>query len=103
MIISNDTFLTERETALLACVGYGVPYVEISWVSSSGHPIMNSSLVSVSEEDVLYGGQLFRQSFLQICSVDVTDSGMFTCIVRNGITSVNASLELGVSGMCLQI
>ena len=97
VIISNHTSLTERETALLACVGYGVPSVEITWVYN-GQAIMNSSLVSISEEDVVYGERIFRQSFLQLCSVNLRDSGAYTCIVSNGRMTVNASSELSVSG-----
>ena len=97
MIISNHTSLSEGETALLACVGYGLPSVEITWMRG-GQTISNSSLVSISEEDVVQGERLFKQSFLQICSVEMADAGAYTCVVSNGESSVNSSTQLSVTG-----
>ncbi len=104
VIISNYTSLSEGETALLACVGYGLPSVEISWMRD-GQTVMNSSLVSIAEEDVTQGERLFKQSFLQICSVEMADAGEYTCIVSNGEVSVNSSTQLTVTGkyICLEL
>ncbi len=63
-----------------------------------GRAVMNSSLVSISEENILHGERVFRQSFLQICSVGLPDSGAYTCIVSNGLLSMNASSDLDVAG-----
>ena len=97
VIISNHTSLSVGETALLACVGYGLPSVEISWMRG-GQTISNSSLISISEEDVVQGERLFKQSFLQICSVEMADAGAYTCVVSNGESLVNSSTQLSVIG-----
>ena len=97
VVISNDVSLTAGETALLSCVGYGLPNVEITW-SRNGEVVMNSSRVNVSEKEVTRGGRLFLQSFLDLCSVEVSDAGNYTCTVSNGELATNASTQLSVTG-----
>ena len=95
--ISNDTFLNVGGTAVLICVGYGQPSVAITW-TKDGQIISNSSLVSVYEEDLAQGGRVFKQSFLQLCSLQMENSGSYVCSVSNGLSTVNSSLELSVVG-----
>ena len=82
---------------MLICVGYGQPNVDITW-SRDGQVILNSSSVSITEEDLIQGGRTFKQSFLQVCSVQFDQSGTYTCSVNNGIMSTNSSLQLSVNG-----
>ena len=91
--ISNDTSLLEGETALLACVGYSEDDVEVTW-TRNGATVVNSSLVSTYQEETVQGGRVFKQSFLQLCSVEVADSGAYTCVISNGQTSDNSSVQL---------
>ena len=95
--ISNDTSLLEGETALLACVGYSEDDVEVTW-ARNGATVVNSSLVFTYQEEAVEGGRVFKQSFLQLCSVEVADSGAYTCVVNNGQISANSSVQLTVSG-----
>ena len=95
VVISNDTTLNAGETALLACVGVGGPDVEISW-SFNGAPVVNTSLITIYEENVVQGERIFKQSFLQICGLAESDSGGYTCITRNGILTDNATTQLSV-------
>ena len=83
---------------MLICVGYGLPNVDITW-SRDGQIISNSSLVSIYEEDLAQGGRVFRQSFLQLCSLQMADSGNYTCAVSNGISSLTSTVDLSVLGM----
>ena len=96
VVISNDSSLTVGDTALLTCVGYGQPNVEITW-SRNGEVIMNSSLATIHETDVTRGGRLYKQSFLDICSLEVSDTGSYTCTISNGLSTINASISLSVS------
>ena len=96
-VISNDTSLSEGDTALLACVGYAQSGVEITW-SLGGETVMNDSLVTIYEEDIVEGGRVYKQSFLQLCSLEVADAGDYTCFVRNSGNSANATTHLSVSG-----
>ena len=95
VMISNDTSLFVGDAALLACVGFGVPDVEITW-TLNGDTVMNSSLVTITEEEVTQGGRVFLQSFLELCSLAVSDSGVYTGSVSNGETMVNATTQLSV-------
>ena len=95
-VISNDTALRTGDTALLACVGFGEPEVEISW-SFNGAPVVNTSLITIYEEDFVQGERIFKQSLLQICSLAESDAGGYTCIVGDGFTSDNATTQLTVT------
>ena len=95
--ISNDTSLIVGDTALLVCVGYGQPNVEISW-TLNGEVVMNGSLITIYEEEVSNRERLFKQSFLELSSLEVANSGVYTCTVSNGRTIVNATTQLSVSG-----
>ena len=96
VVISNSTTLRTGETALLACVSFGEPDVEISW-SFNGAPVVNTSLVTIYEEGVVQGERIFKQSFLQICSLAETDDGGYTCIASDGFTTDNATTQLTVT------
>ena len=95
--ISNDTSTGVGETTLLVCVGFGQPDVNITW-SRDGQVISNSSLVSIYEEDLALGDRQFKQSFLQLCGLEESDSGTYICTVNNGMSSINSSTELSVIG-----
>ena len=93
VVISNDTTLNAGETALLACVGFGEPDVEISW-SFNGAPVANTSLITIMEEDFVDGERSFKQSFLKICSLSTSNAGGYTCIASNGQEIANATTQL---------
>ena len=96
LVISNDTALRTGETALLACAGFGEPEVEISW-SFKGAPVVNTSLITIYEEDVVQGERIFKHSLLQICSLVAADAGGYTCIASDGFTTANATTQLAVT------
>ena len=97
VMISNDTSPLLGDTALLGCVGYGQPYVLITW-SKNGESIMNNSRVTINETEITQGGRLFRQSFLELCSVEFSDDGNYTCTLSNGQATINATSKLIVLG-----
>jgi hypothetical protein len=95
IVISNDTSLGTGETVSLACVGLGEPGVEISW-SFNGAPFVSTAQNTIYEEDLVLGGTIFKQSFLQICRLTESDAGDYTCIVSDGYTTANATTKLSV-------
>ena len=97
VVISNDTSVDEGEAVSLTCVGYGTPYIEIQWIRN-GETLSNTSVISIHEEEIMLGNWIFTQSFLQLCSLALTDSGSYTCVVSNGIISVNSSVDLTITG-----
>jgi hypothetical protein len=91
--VSADTISDVGQTAFLTCVAFGEPDVEISW-SRNGSSIANSDLAAISEQGLVKGGRMFKQSFLQLCSLDISDAGDYSCIARNRLTSIAAVTEL---------
>ena len=91
-MISNDTALRTGETALLACVGFGE---EISW-SFNGAPVVNTSFITICEEDV-QRERMFKQSFIRIRTLVEADAGGYTCIISDGYTTTNATTQLTVT------
>lgn len=91
--ISTDTISDVGQTAVLTCVGFGEPDADISWIFN-GAPVVNSSLTTIYEQGTIRGGVNFKQSFLQLCSVTLSDAGDYTCTARNGLTVVGAATQL---------
>ena len=98
--ISSDTSLNVGDTALLTCVGYSQPDVQITW-SRNGENITNASLISIYEEEVTRGGRRLKQSSLELCSVQSLDAGSYVCTVSNGLASISAVTQVFVSGKLL--
>ena len=91
--ISTETSADVGGTALLTCLGFAESGVEISW-SFNEAPLVNTSLVAIYERDVVKGGRLLKQSFLQLCGLTVTNGGVYTCLTRSGLTVVSATTLL---------
>ena len=95
--LSNDTSLVNGDAALLVCVGYGESSVEVTW-ARNGRTIINTSLISIYQEETVIGNRVFTQSFAQLCSVGLADAGSYTCVVSSGEVSVSSSVEVTVAG-----
>ena len=93
--ISDDTFLSSGDTIFLQCIGYGRPSVELTW-SRNNQTITNSPLITSSNE-TLSGGIPYTQSFLQICSIGLVESGEYTCTVNTDLITTAATTQLTVS------
>ena len=100
MAISDDISLTIGESVLLTCVGYGQPYVLITW-DRNEERLMNDTNVIISEQDFTQRGRLLRQSALSLCNLEISDAGIYTCTVSNGQASINASSI--IFGKCIGI
>ena len=98
VLISSDTTLEAGQTGLLGCVGFGEPYVSVTWWYN-GMQVLNGSSVTVSEVPTIAGATMFMQSFVQLCSVSNSDAGTYTCAVSNGVRTLNASTQLTVTRM----
>lgn len=85
----------EGETAVLACAGYGEPSSDITWTRNG---VEVSPNITVTQDDVVFGTRAFSRSLLQLCSVEMEDSGAYTCVVGNGNVSVSRTVQLTVTG-----
>lgn len=74
-------------------MGFGEPDVALSW-SFNGAPVVESSLAAVYQQNTVRGGRVFRQSFLQLCSLTVSTAGTYTCIASNQRMITNATARV---------
>ena len=96
VLISNNTSLGEGESTVLTCVGYGETDVDISW-SRNDQTITNSTFVTVFESYYFQAGKRFKESLLQLCSVEMADAGMYVCEVNVGHQDVMFGVQLQVT------
>ena len=97
LLISNDTTLLQGESTILTCVGWGEPEIQITW-SRNGQTEMNTTFVTIYEQEFFHAGRLLRQSFLEICSARIEDIGLYTCTISNGLISVAESIQFDLVG-----
>ena len=93
VIISSDTFVAEGETALFVCVGTGDPGLSVTW-TRNGAPVINSSTVLTYSEDMVIRATPLTHAVLQICSVNIIDSGAYTCVVTAGQVTSTETVQL---------
>ena len=83
---------------LATCSGTGFQQPSITW-THNGQPLKNNSRITIyenaTEED---GGLTFVFSMLEVCSVRVSDDGLYECIVANRFVSDSANFTLTVRG-----
>ena len=83
---------------LATCSGTGFPQPSITW-THNGQPLKNNSRITIyenaTEED---GGLTFVFSMLEVCSVRVSDDGLYECIVANRFVNDSANFTLTVRG-----
>jgi hypothetical protein len=91
--ISNDTFVVDGGTAVLACLGFGELDAEIMW-TFNGAPVVNNSLTAIYEEDIIRGGSVFMLSYIEICGVTRPSLGAYTCTISNIERSHAATVQL---------
>lgn len=94
--ISSDTTLMEGHSAVLACVGFGHPNIDVTWYRN-GEPVTNSTTMFAFQENVMLQGLSFNRSFLQICSVGMEDAGSYMCVVSDGKVTTNRTTQLTVT------
>ncbi len=74
----------------LVCVGYSELGVNITWTLNN-HVLTSDR---VSENDIEEGNKVFRASFLRLCDAQVDDSGMYSCNISNGRTSIQGNISV---------
>lgn len=93
--------MSQGETVIFTCLGYGIPDVEITW-RLNNEIVVNSSLVTVYEENYPQDDRgVVRESNLQVCSARITDTGDYTCTVGGGLFTSSATTQLTLVGKYL--
>ena len=96
MISPGNSTVVAGSTLLLTCVGFGDPRPSVTW-STGGGQLSNNSRVTIYEELVTENGVDFVQSILEICSVQETDGGQYSCTVGNALGNASVNFELSVT------
>ena len=85
-------------TVTYVCVGYGEDEPpNIIW--EFGDQLLSndtSSLVTIYDSQVVENGQVFTQSILELCSVEVENAGQYSCTANNSRGSNSSSFILNV-------
>ena len=95
VILNEDTTSLEGNMLILTCVGYGVPSPNMMWLKD-GVELSNNSRVSIYSTEVDMGGILFVQSTLEICSIEQSDKGLYSCAATNVKGTETHSFQLVV-------
>lgn len=96
MIAPPDIEVSEGNTVLLTCVARGAPSPEVFWTFNGVIVSNYTNETSVYSEDLYISGERFVSSVLEICSVDETDMGEYTCVARQGERNVSVTFDLDV-------
>ena len=80
------------------CVGYGEDEPpNVIW--EFGDQLLSndtSSLVTIYDSRVVENGQVFTQSILELCSVEVENAGNYSCTANNSRGSNSSTFTLNV-------
>ena len=100
----NLSQLSPGDTLTLSCVGYGNPLPSVFWSRSDTNQVLtNSSQMSIFEETLSESGVTFVKSILQVCSVQPSMTGEYSCTSQNELGNETATFELTVNdGMYMQ-
>ena len=99
VIAPEDAEVSAGNTVIFVCVGLSSPLPDMSW-SHNGVPLSNDtdSATTVYTETVEQNGMTFVMATLELCSVSVNDSGLYTCKASEGGDSTTVYFTLSVLG-----
>ena len=103
----EDATVEAGSTVFITCVAYSKDIPSITWIREYDQTILDNSTgsrVTVYEELVtIEEGFTYVQSILEVCSVEVGDSGSYTCTATNGLRNDSTSFNLTVlpQGKCM--
>lgn len=82
VIQPGNTSVNLGSTLLLTCVSYGLPIPALTW-SRGDAELTNDSRTTIYDQLVTENGVTFIVSMFQLCSVEATDNGEYSCIAQN--------------------
>ena len=89
----EDATATAGNTLILTCVAFDTP--ELAWVRD-GAVLMNDTRTLVSVEQLVVQEVMFVRATLEICSLEVADSGTYYCRASNDSGTANSSFQITV-------
>jgi len=67
----------------------------VTW-SKDGVVLVNSTRITIFENQVTESGFTFVKSMLEICTTQVADSGQYSCSIGNEVSNTSAGFEVSV-------
>jgi len=81
-VYPNNTVATVGENVLLTCVAYGFPEPVVEWRREDEGEL--PPLINISSFTWMADGITFVASTLQICDLQLSDSGLYSCTAAGG-------------------
>ncbi len=83
----------------LTCVGYGAE--SDTWITwrKDDTELTGDARLNINSSVVTEGGLSFVMSILEICSVEVNDTGVYSCMADNGVGSEISYFSLIVTAV----
>ena len=76
--------VTVGDSVTLACVAHGSPLPDITWFRNGDQMLDNQTVNAlVYESFVEQSGMIFVQSILELCPVEPTDAGEYSCFANS--------------------
>ena len=94
---SDETRVDIGATVIFTCVAFGNPIPYISWYQWD-RMLTNDSRVVILTDTVSVNGTVLSRSILQICGVEGSDEGLFSCVARNDLNTTYSGFYLDVLG-----
>ncbi|CAI8042994.1 Hemicentin-1, partial [Geodia barretti] len=92
-VAPNDTSVYVGDTVALSCVSHGLPFPSIYW-TREGEPLRQP--VAVNQTRISGGHVTFLQSTLLLCSLTLSDTGLYTCSASNNHSSARQTFSITV-------
>ena len=84
----GDTIAMVADSVALSCTAAGIPAPQIAWFKD-GLPLTNG--YNITERQLSNSSNYFTVSVLNLCDLQLSDSGEYSCTASNTITEGTAT------------
>ena len=88
------------QTVYLTCGAIGTPAPNISWITTGARNLSTQSDgVTINQTNMTINNTQFTVSVLELCAVNVSDTGDYQCIAENGVPGCTIASNLSSSAL----